>query len=132
MSTPINTVESFTVVAPASTTKANPLEVLTAFRVATVTRIEIDVPDGHAGQTGIFLAVAHGRVLPRTAGSFLVANDSHLGWDVFEQPNSGAWSAFVYNTDLFDHSFYVRYSVVFLDADPNPSALTPTETAVLV
>lgn len=132
MSTPVNRVEAFAVVAPASTAKATPAEVKTTFNVGTVTRIEIDVPDGHAGLTGIFLAVATGRILPRTAGSFLVANDSHLGWDVIDVPDSGAWSAFVYNADLFDHTFYVRYSIINIVADSPPLAADRPLTPVLV
>lgn len=132
MSTPVNRVEAFTVVAPASTAKATPLEVVTAFEAGTVVRIEIDVPDGHAGLTGIFLAVAKGRILPRTLGSFLVANDDHLGWDLFGVPDSGAWSAFVYNTDLFDHSFYVRYSIVNIVGDTPTLADARAATPALV
>lgn len=132
MSSPINRLEAFTVVAPAATLKSAPLEVDTSFGIGTVTRIELDVPDGHAGLTGIYLAVAHGRVLPRTRNGFFTANDAHLGWDVFDVPDSGAWSAFVYNTDLFDHSFYLRYSIINIVADTPAAAIEAATTPLLV
>lgn len=129
MSVPVDDVEAFAVVAPAGTLRSAPLEVQTNFGVGTVTRIEIDVPDGHAGLTGIYLALAHGRMLPRTQGAFITANDAHLGWDLIRQPDSGAWSAFVYNTDVFAHTFYVRFSVIQIVADTDavnePHATTP-------
>lgn len=126
---PANRIESFDVVVPAGTAKLTPLETDTSWAPGNLIRVEVDVPDGHAGYTGFYLAVAHGRAIPLTDQAWIVANDHSFGWDMTGQLDSGAWSLFGYNTGLFSHTFHVRYFVLdqYLvgDTAPTPSPLTP-------
>lgn len=114
----------FDVTAPAGTPRTAPVEVMTSWLPGELVGVEIVVPDGHNGLTGIVLALAHSPVMPRTAGAFIIGNDDVVSFDTIGYPDSGAWSAFVYNTDIFDHTFHVRYEVAdfaFLAA-PDPAA----------
>lgn len=104
-------VEVFDVAAPAGTAKAAPLEVPTNFQAGELVRVRIVIPDGHNGLTGIQLAVAHAQAIPYTAGAWIVGNDDDVAFEAIGYPNSGAWSAFVYNADIFQHVFHVRYEV---------------------
>lgn len=104
-------VEHFTVTAAAGTTKAAPAEVAINFPPGEVERFDVIIPDGHAGLTGIALALAHQPIIPRTPGTFFVGNDDEITLPMENLPNAGSWSARVYNTDVFDHSWYLRVLV---------------------
>lgn len=104
-------IEQFEVVVPAGTPRSAPLEIATGFNPGELEEIEIVIPDGHSGLTGIALALAHQVLIPETAGQFVTSNDEVIHWPVHNFPNSGAWSAFVFNSDVFDHAFFVRYLV---------------------
>lgn len=101
----------FSVVAPANTPKASPVTVSTRFNPGTVEQLEIVVPDGHAGDTGLQLAYAGQVVVPIDPTTFLVANDERIVWPVDGFLDGGVWSAVVFNTDVFDHTFFLRYLV---------------------
>lgn len=106
---PASRIEAFDVVAPAGTPKAAPLEVMTSFNPADLVRLEIIIPDGPRYLAGLRVALAHAPIIPQTAGSWIVANDEKLEFETAGYPNSGAWSCFVYNTDIYPHTFRVRF-----------------------
>lgn len=109
---PASRVEAFQVTCPAGVAIATPREIATTIDPGTVNRIEVDIPDGHNGVTGLRLAVAHGQVIPATTGAWIIGNDDHLAWDLYGHLDSGAWSAFVYNLGNYSHSWFVRFHVL--------------------
>lgn len=111
--------------APAGTLASAPLEVSTAFLPGDLVGIELNIPDGHNGLTGIRIAAAHAQVIPRTQGAWIVGNDEHLSLDTIGYPSSGAWSALVYNSDLFDHTFHLRYLVADFAYTQPPAVVAP-------
>lgn len=131
-SRPASRVEVFDVLAPAGTAIASPLEVLTPFIQGDVVGIELVIPAGHNGLTGIRLAVAHAPVIPRTSGAWLIGNNESIELDTIGYPSTGAWSAFVYNRDQFDHTFHVRYLVADFVFTGNASDVLPEPTPVFV
>ncbi|MDE2469327.1 MAG: hypothetical protein KGL35_11435 [Bradyrhizobium sp.] len=134
MSSPMvaNRVEWVTVTCPAGTLASAPIEVQTPIAQGYVLRVEVDIPDGHMGLTGIYLAVAGGRAVPMTDASWLIGNDRTFTWDLVAQLDSGAWSAFVYNTDLFSHSWFIRWSVLDSNLVEPTSAQAPIATPLVV
>lgn len=108
---PASRVEVFEVTAPAGTLPAVPVEVATGFTPGELVGLEIVIPDGHDGLTGIRLALAHAQAIPHTAGAWIIGNDETIEMDTAGYPNSGAWSAIVYNADAFDHTFHLRFYV---------------------
>lgn len=125
---PASRVEVFDVVVPAGTLRSAPLETPTPWQQAELVGIEIFIPDGHSGLTGIRLALAHSQAIPHTAGAWIVGNDETLKWDTAGYPNSGAWSVIAYNEDNFTHTFYVRYLVA--DFAFTPQALAGAAAVV--
>lgn len=120
-----NRVESFTVTVPAGTTQAGATTTDTSFPDGQVQRIELDVPDGHAGLTGIQIRAAGAQYIPFTEGAFIVANDHDFGWDVIVTIDTGVFSAVAFNTDVYDHNFYIRFSVLdfgYVAASASPAA----------
>ena len=104
-------IEWFDVTVTAGTTKAAPAETATTFDQGLVDRIEITIPDGHAGLTGIRLLQAHQPVIPSTSGSFIVGNDRTIGWDLHGYLDNGSWSVECYNTDQYDHAFHLAFLI---------------------
>lgn len=129
---PANRIEVFQVTTPAGTLEASPLETDTSWSPGTLVRIEVRIPDGHAGLTGIAFAVAHGQVIPATFKTFITGNRTELGWDLTGQLDSGAWSTFTYNTDIFAHTHEVHYFVLdeYLLPAQQEAAATPTPVLV--
>lgn len=107
-----NRIESFDVLVPAGTAKSAPQTTSVAFADGQLVRVELDVPSGHNGLTGIQILAATGQFIPYTEGAFLVANDHLFGWDVIGIIDTGSFQARCYNTDVFDHSFHLRFSVL--------------------
>lgn len=129
---PANRIEVFNVTTAAGTSSSSPHETDTSWQPGILVRLEVRIPAGHAGLTGIMFAVAHGQVIPATFGTFITGNDSELGWDLTGQLDSGAWSTFTYNTDVFDHTHEVRYFVLdehLLEQAP-PIVAQPTPVLV--
>lgn len=106
-----------TVTVPAGTAIATPLSVDISFNQSVVETVEIVIPDGHAGFTGIALQQAHQQVIPEEAGTWLISNDEKIIFAIEDFIDNGNWQAVMYNTDVYDHSFYLR----FLGSNITPS-----------
>ena len=119
----------FVVSVPANTPKASPTTTPTRLPIAQVVSVEIDIPAGHAGLTGIYLAVSGAPALPWGAGNYFSGNGSTFSYELVGLPDSGDWSAVCYNTDTFAHAFTIRYAILdfaFTDQPPvPPPAATP-------
>jgi hypothetical protein len=101
----------------------------TSFNPGIVRELEIVIPAGHAGVTGIAIAQAHQVVIPATGNVWIIGDDEVIRWPLDGYANSGQWSAFVYNTDFANpHSWYVRWLIdeisLTLPVTPRP-ALNP-------
>lgn len=128
-----NRIESFDVTVTAGTAKASAATTDVSFADGLVQRIELDVPPGHTGHTGIQILGAKGQLIPFTFGTFLVADDHDFGWDLVGVIDTGSFQVKAYNTDIYDHTFYLRFSVLdFGYAEPGPAiaALPPVPALV--
>lgn len=121
-------VESRVVTCPAGTTEADATEADLSFQAGVVRQVEILIPDGHAGQTGIAIAQAHQVIIPATGTDWIIGNDDRIKWDIADFLDTGEWSAFVYNNGAYPHSWYLKFLVDELPA----VAVTPTPAQVPV
>lgn len=112
--TPFDRVEAFKVTVAAGVAQAAPTSTDISFNPGEIVGIEIQVPDGHAGLTGLQIGSAHQPLIPNTAGAFIIANNETIEWTMQGLPDTGNWQAFCFNTDRFPHSFYIRFLVVEL------------------
>lgn len=110
-SAPANRVASFDVTVAAGVASTAPTETATTFRPGHLVGLELDIPDGHEGLTGIYFALAHGRAIPETDNAWITGNDEHISWSLAGFLNTGAWSVFTYNRDGFPHTFHIRYLI---------------------
>lgn len=125
-------IEAFEVVAPKGTAKATPLEVSTSFNPGELVRVEVIIPDGVSYLAGLRILAAHAPAIPKTFGAWIVGNDEKLEFETTGYPSSGSWQALVYNTDIFDHTFHLRFHVAdFALTNPTPH-VAPIATPVIV
>lgn len=106
-----------TVGGPAGTAVAN-----VSFPPSEVEWIEIVIPDGHAGTTGIALQQAHGQVIPANLGASISGNDEQFRFHFTDLLANGNWQAALVNNDLQPHSWEIRFGVAIRD---NARQITP-------
>jgi hypothetical protein len=116
-------VEVATVTVPAGTAPDTPISTDVSFPPGTVTGIEVVIPDGHAGLTGLALGQAGSAVIPATPGAFLISNDEKITWDISGALNNGDWQAICYNRDGYDHTFYLRFLITEISDTPTTEPL---------
>jgi len=108
-------------------------EVDLSFNPGTVLRIEVKIPPGHGGTTGLQIAQAHQVIIPYSNDDFIIGDDDDLGWSVTDFLNSGSWSAYVYNSDpTWPHTWYFRFLVNEIAAVPSLAAPVPLSTAAIL
>lgn len=108
---PATSVQVFTVTCPAGTPLVAPVVQETTFPIGEVVHLEVDVPTGHAGVTGLQLRIAGGQAIPLTQGSWLIGDGQTFAYDLTGYLDSGYWAAYMYNTGIYDHSWQIRYSI---------------------
>jgi hypothetical protein len=114
-------VEWFSVAIPANTPKASPVTTLCTFRQGEVIEIDVIVPPGPKGTVGFYVAAGGSQYLPRTAGSYVVADGVYLQWPQKNAINSGAWSIVAYNTDVNIHTIEFGFLVDEVGPDQTTS-----------
>lgn len=106
------------VTCPAGISSAAPLEQTLAVPQGEVERIEIVIPSGHQGLTGIALLIASAQVLPRPEGTWLIADDRVVTLPIERLPTTGRWAARLYNQDDFEHSWHLEFLIDELAVGP--------------
>jgi len=111
---------------PAGTAIASPKVTNVTLPPAHIYTVQVRIPPGHAGFTGIAMIVAGAVVIPWTQTlDYIVGNDDDLYFDI-GMDTGGAFVLQTYNTDVLDHTHYVRIAY-----QPLPVAPQPTTVAVL-
>ncbi len=100
-----------TVTVPAATPVASPIVVPYPLETGRLVDIEIEIPSGHCGLTGVRVMFGDVVILPWGQGQFIVASDYSRVFDVNENIDANNLTVAAYNTDIFDHSFYLRAHV---------------------
>lgn len=113
----------FQVTIPAGTAQTTPFRQDTVIPVRTVNTVEIRVPPGPSGLMGFALTMGGVNVLPQQAGAYIVTDDESISWPLDGLPDTGAWQLTGYNTDVFDHTVYLRFLVDVVPAGPSTSAV---------
>lgn len=116
------------VTVPAGTLQASPFSAVIPLEDNQLVSITVVVPDGHCGLTGIRLLQSQQQVFPWANNSYIVANDERIIYDYKDEIQASGMTAEGFNTDIFDHSFYFRFTITNLPepgAEPSAEAVTP-------
>jgi hypothetical protein len=114
-------VELFDVTITAGTAILTPLTTATVFADGQVTDIEVVVPDGCAGLVGFVVLYGGQQIIPAKDGKWIISNGEVIKWPLSGYPTGQQWQIRGYNTDVFDHTLYVRY---LIDELRRPQQLT--------
>jgi hypothetical protein len=117
-------IAAFACTVPAGTPVGSPVAVSTPFVDGIVTAIDIRVPPGPSGLVGFTIAYGGQAVIPDNAGTWLIADDEKFQWPTENYPTGRQWSLIGYNTDVYDHTIYVRYLIDEFTA-PAPTVIQP-------
>lgn len=71
--------------------------------------VEIIIPPGHAGLTGIQIRQSGTGIIPFATNKFITGNDYSRVFPINTEIGSRAISVAVFNTDVFTHLFWVRF-----------------------
>lgn len=116
-------IETATVTATAGTLSTAPTTVDMSFPAGVVEEIEIVIPAGHAGLTGIAIGQGGQVVIPATAGGYIIGDADVIRWPLDGFLDNGSWFAQAYNTDVYDHQWFVRFLVGETVLTPPPPPL---------
>jgi hypothetical protein len=126
---PANRIEKFAVTVPAGTAQASPANYSLVVPDGYLQRVEVTIPDGHNGLTGLQLLAANAQLVPATFGAYLVGNDQTLAFDMVGVIDTGNFQANAYNTGVFAHTFYGLWYM--LDFAYSTGATEPTAPLVV-
>lgn len=96
---------------PAGTSALAPLTTQVQLENAFLVDIEIFIPPGHAGLTGINIRQSGQQILPFANLSWIIADNYSRIFPVNVEIGSRSISVRTYNTDVFVHAFYVRFHI---------------------
>ena len=104
-------IESFSVTIPKNTPSSAPVTVDLSFNPGQVDEIEIDIPPGSAGLMSWQLAYGDQSVIPHDSSQYITVDDTSLRWPLTDFPTGSGWAVTGYNTDIYDHTFQVRFLI---------------------
>lgn len=115
------------VTVPAGTLQAAPQVTPWVTEDNLINLIELEVPPGHNGLTGIRVMKGDTPLLPWNASSFIVANAYTNSWPVNEYLPTGDVTIQTFNTGAYPHTFYLRMTISDYDKSGGTSAGTPSQ-----
>lgn len=118
---------AFTV--PAGTPRNNPVSMPWVTEDNTIEDIELEIPPGHNGLTGIRVVKGGVQLIPWSAGTWIVANDYNRVFSIGAYLPTSDVTLQAYNTGAYPHTFYLRMTVTDYNS-PASAALTPAPSAV--
>lgn len=108
------------VTVPAATLEASPLVQDLSFTRGILLALDLLIPPGHGGTTGLALYQSGRQVIPSDEGDWLKGDGSEFRMGLEGYHETGLWSARAFNTDVFEHTFYMRFLVRELELGPEP------------
>lgn len=111
-----------TTIPPGTTDPTNPQRDTVAIPHGTLLTVLLQVPSGHVGLTGFSLWLAGTQIVPWEGElDYIVAEDQTFVFDVNVEVDVQLETV-CYNADIWDHSFYWRAALRYID---NPGAGAP-------
>lgn len=102
-------IELMTVTVPAGTALANPFRTKASFNDGIVDRLEMRWPPGPSGLVGLRIGHSGQVVIPDSGAGWIVTDDESIVWSMEDYPTANAWFVDGYNTDVNDHTVYLRW-----------------------
>lgn len=124
----VDRLESPSVTVPAGTLQAAPLTTALPFQPGHVVELEIIIPPGPSGLMGFQILHSGVPVLPKKASEFVITDDEKIRWPLSNFPTGDKWSVRAFNTDVYNHTIFLRFLVDELAPSPSPGTSVPLPT----
>lgn len=95
----------------ANTPIANPQFTALNLNPGRLSNVEVYVPSGHSGQTGVRLEMAQRQILPYSTASMWIKGDDYRHDFGFDLEVGAGLRVVTYNTGLFAHTHYLRLTI---------------------
>lgn len=118
-----------TVTVPAGTPQSAPASVPWSTEDNTILDIEIEIPPGHNGLTGIRVMKGDVQLLPFGTGAWITANNYSRVFPIGQYMPTSDITIQAYNLGAYAHNFFLRMSMTL--HDPGLTSTSPTETDAL-
>lgn len=115
-------VYSLSITVPAGTAINSPISTTWPLEDNTLSTIDLTIPDGHNGYTGIRMLRSQQQVYPWGNNSYLTANGRSFTVSVNQELTESKLVILTYNTGFYDHTFYLQATITDLSAS---STVTP-------
>lgn len=69
-----------------------------------------------------------GQVLLPAGGGYIITDNDGDTWELYGQPDSGAWEVTGYNTDIYDHAVYLDFGVTVPGSAVQPVSFIPSSS----
>lgn len=96
---------------PAGTAIAAPVTQAVQLTEGHLAKARILIPPGHSGLTGLRITWSGTQIFPYNTGTWLTSDDEILDWDFDYDVTANGLALTGYNTDIFPHTFYVRFYI---------------------
>jgi hypothetical protein len=95
--------------------------------------VEILIPRGHKGFTGIRILQSGQQIIPWANLSWLEADSYNRVFEVNSEIGANSLSVLAYNRDRFEHTFQVRFHLrdLFGSTSTEGATLSATSTAIM-
>jgi hypothetical protein len=93
--------------------------------------VELEIPPGPAGNLGLYVASSGVQIIPQAQTGtpmWLVLDNRTVHWDVTNLPDSGDFQIVAYNTDLNNHTYWVRFGLTEIVAPVPVLSIVPSAT----
>ena len=122
-----------TLTVPASTPASAPATVLPFTNDKYIEAIEVEVPPGHSGLTGIAVTYDGVNIVPWSPTAAWITADNYVKEFDVGMVMGAQLTIAGYNTDVFAHTFYVRIKVRYqATGAPAPPAAPPSSGGITV
>lgn len=115
---------------PASTPIGSPFAQFVTLDDRKLASVRFVIPDGHNGLTGVRVTSGGTNVVPYVQGTWLVGNNEIIDFNYDGEVQVNRFRLVGYNTDIFAHTFHLRWTLVDLDA-PTPVSIDSPQAVPL-
>lgn len=102
---------AFTIATPAGTAIATPQTTVCTLGPCTIDRLELKIPSGHLGFTGLAVEYGGQRIVPAFQPSNWIIGDNDLLEYVLNFDIGASVNVKTYNTGNYTHSHYLRFLI---------------------
>lgn len=118
--------EVFEVTVPSGTPRSLPVDIDMDFNDGRVDRMDVMIPPGPSGLVGFAIVQSFQQIIPFQVGSFIIADDETIVFDLERYPQGSPWVVRAFNTDVYDHTLHFRLFITDeIEEDPLTAVAIP-------